>query len=138
MMHWLQHRGFPAAEPFVIVLADDRSGVYYPTGQNILAALHWLVSEPGYSCFLHYSGHGGQVADPYGDRASGFYDTIVPVDFEVNGHIDSGILHRNLVTGLAADCQLHVILDCCHSGSAMELPYVYRSDEDGNVGLVDK
>jgi hypothetical protein len=26
-----------------------------------------------------YSGHGGQVPDPDGDRASGFDDTIVPV-----------------------------------------------------------
>jgi len=36
------------------------------------------------------------------------------------------------------DAQLHAIFDCCHSGSAMELPYVYRTDADGNVNMVDK
>jgi hypothetical protein len=30
-----------------------------------------------------------------------------------------------------------VILDCCHSGSALELPFVYRSDDDGNISLLD-
>lgn len=30
-----------------------------------------------------------------------------------------------------------VILDCCHSGSALELPFVYRSDDDGNVNMID-
>ena len=32
---------------------------------------------------------------------------------------------------------LHIIFDCCHSGSALELPFVYRTDADGNVNLVD-
>lgn len=30
-----------------------------------------------------------------------------------------------------------MIFDCCHSGSAIELPYVYRTDDDGNLNLVD-
>jgi hypothetical protein len=34
--------------------------------------------------------------------------------------------------------QLTAIFDCCHSGSVMELPYTYRTDEDGNVNIVDK
>lgn len=83
------------------------------------------------------SGHGGQVADPDGDRASGFDDTIVPVDFERNGQIDSDTLHRHLVSALHPTSTLFVIFDCCHSGSAIELPFVYRSDSDGNVNLMD-
>lgn len=34
-------------------------------------------------------------------------------------------------------CRLIVLLDCCHSGSALELPYVFRPDADGNINLVD-
>ena len=56
-------------------------GPYMPTGHNILAALDWLVSEPGTMCFLHYSGHGGQVPDSMGDRVSGYESTIVPVSY---------------------------------------------------------
>jgi metacaspase-1 len=33
--------------------------------------------------------------------------------------------------------RLTIIFDCCHSGSAVELPYVYRPDEDGEINLVN-
>ena len=61
----------------------------------------------------------------------------VPVDFEQNGQIPSGVLHRALVTALPPNSSLFIIFDCCHSGSAVGLPYVYRTDEDGNVSLLD-
>jgi len=109
----------------------------FPNGHNMLAAMQWLVSEPRTCCFLHYSGHGGQVKDPDGDRASGFDDTIVPFDFERNGQIDSDTLHKTLVSKMPANSTLFIVFDCCHSGSAVELPYVYRSDEDGNVNMMD-
>lgn len=38
---------------------------------------------------------------------------------------------------MAPDCTLFIIMDCCHSGSAVELPYVYRSDSDGHINLLD-
>ena len=62
----------------------------------------------------------------------------MPVDFETKGQLDSDTLHKTLVSALAPGCQLQVIFDCCHSGSAIELPFVYRTDADGNVSLVDK
>jgi hypothetical protein len=34
-------------------------------------------------------------------------------------------------------CRLTVLFDCCHSGSAVELPYVFRPDADGRVNLVN-
>lgn len=33
--------------------------------------------------------------------------------------------------------RLTVLFDCCHSGSAIELPYVYRPNSQGQVNLVD-
>jgi metacaspase-1 len=140
MIAFLQAKGYSTDERSMVVLADDRdkNGPYFPTRANMMAAMQWLISEPNCALFLHYSGHGGQVQDPDGDRDSGFDDTIVPVDFEQAGQIDSDTLHRHLVSALAPGCQLHVIFDCCHSGSAIELPYVYRSDADGNVSLMDK
>jgi len=77
------------------------------------------------------------VRDPTGNRPSGILDTICPVDFQQNGQINSDILHEHLVSRLPANSTLFVILDCCHSGSALELPFVYRSDDDGNVNLMD-
>ena len=137
MLQFLGSRGYQTDPRNQVVMTDARQGPFYPSGHNILAAIDWLVSEPGCCCFLHYSGHGGQVRDPDGDRESGFDDTIVPVDFERNGQLDSDTLHRHLVTRLAPNSTLFVIFDCCHSGSAIELPFVYRSDEDGNITMVD-
>jgi len=33
--------------------------------------------------------------------------------------------------------RLTILFDCCHSGSACELPFVFRPDADGNVNLLD-
>ena len=99
--------------------------------------MDWLVGEPGTCNFLHYSGHGGQVRDPTGNRPSGLLDTICPVDFQTRGQLDSDTLHRHLVSRMPPNSTLFVILDCCHSGSGLELPFVYRSDDDGNVNLLD-
>jgi hypothetical protein len=63
--------------------------------------------------------------------------SIVPVDYERNGQISSTLLHEHLVTNLASNCTLFILLDCCHSGSAVELPFVYRSSASGEISLLD-
>ncbi|EXJ57419.1 hypothetical protein A1O7_07767 [Cladophialophora yegresii CBS 114405] len=102
MTEFLISRGFSTHPANMVTLTDDSDprSPYFPTAHNILAAMHWLVSEPGCILFLHYSGHGGQVPDR--DREVGFADTIVPVDFERAGMIDSGALHR-VLRELASD-----------------------------------
>lgn len=55
----------------------------------------------------------------------------------MTSHSPSGVLHRILVKKLPPRSTLFLIFDCCHSGSAVELPYIYRSDEDGNVNMID-
>ena len=122
MTAFLISRGFGTSPGEMVVMTDQRQGPFLPVGRNILAAMDWLVSEPETSCFLHYSGHGGQVAEcvfslervkclglltvllsPDGDRASGFDDTIVPLDFQENGQITSDTLHRHLVSKLPSN-----------------------------------
>lgn len=46
-------------------------------------------------------------------------------------------LHKTLVSPLNPQARLTILFDCCHSGSAVELPYVYRPDENGEVNLID-
>jgi len=123
----------------MVILTDDQGGNFSPTGHNILGAMHWLVSgnRPGDRLFLHYSGHGGQVKDPDGDRESGYDSTIVPLDHVKNGQITSDALHKVLVSPLPRGVRMTVIFDCCHSGSAIELPYVYMADSKGNVNMLD-
>lgn len=77
------------------------------------------------------------MRDPTGQRPSGLLDTICPVDFESRGQLDSDTLHQHLVSRMPPNSTLFAILDCCHSGSALELPYVYKTDDAGNVSLLD-
>lgn len=142
MAEFLTYRGYDNGHRNRAILTDrpevPPDSPYYPTGHNILAAMDWLVSEPGCTLFLHYSGHGGQIPDVDGNRGAGGMDnTIVPVDFEQRGQLSSTLLHAHLVTRMAASCTLFIILDCCHSGTAVELPFVYRSDAAGQISLLD-
>lgn len=36
------------------------------------------------------------------------------------------------------EARLTILFDCCHSGSACELPFVFRPDAEGNVNLMDQ
>ncbi|KAF1916543.1 peptidase C14, caspase domain-containing protein [Ampelomyces quisqualis] len=141
MAEFLSYRSYSNTHKDRVILTDrpevEPDTPYYPSGHNILAAMDWLVSEPGCTLFLHYSGHGGQIEDVDGNRTTGIDNTIVPVDFESRGQISSTLLHEHLVTRMAPDCTLFIIMDCCHSGSAVELPFVYRSDSDGQISLLD-
>lgn len=140
MQEFIIGYGYNVDSQVVLVDSDENYGTqYFPDGHNILAAMDWLVSQPGSCCFLHYSGHGGQIEDVDGNRAdtTGLDPSIVPADYEERGQISSTVLHEHLVTNMAPHCSLFIVMDCCHSGSAVELPYVYRSDADGNVSLLD-
>lgn len=135
-------RGFSPQPHDMVIMTDEdknRGTPFEPTVANIMAAFNWLVTgnNPGDSVWLSYSGHGSQVQDPDGDRESGFDDTICPVDFETAGQIDSDTLHKKLVSPMINGARLTVLFDCCHSGSAIELPYVYRPDSHGKVNMVD-
>lgn len=116
MQEFLLSRTYSNHPRDMVVLTDDSDprGPFFPSAHNIIAAMRWLVSEPDTMCFLHYSGHGGQVPDQDRYRSSGFDDTIVPVDFEVNGQIPSGVLHRTLVSALHPSSTLFILFDCCH------------------------
>ncbi|KAI9697470.1 MAG: hypothetical protein M1820_007805 [Bogoriella megaspora] len=141
VQEFLSYRGYSSDRHAQVVMRDDRhtdpDGPFFPTCHNILAAMRWLVSEPQTINFLHYSGHGGQVPDRNGNSTTGLDDTIVPVDYEYRGQLESGTLHQHLVSALHPSSTLFIVFDCCHSGSAVELPYVYRSDADGNVSVMD-
>lgn len=113
-------------------LRDDRANMM-PTKKNVLAALAWLTSEAvaGDELFLHYSGHGGQVKDTDGDEATGMDDTLIPCDFQQAGQITDDELHTRIVEPLPKGVRMWVILDCCHSGTALDLPYKLQVDQAG-------
>ena len=72
-------------------------------------------------------GHGGQTPDLDGDEDDGYDEVIYPVDFRSAGHIVDDEMHRIMVRPLVAGVRLTAIFDSCHSGSALDLPYVYST-----------
>ncbi|KAF2758227.1 hypothetical protein EJ05DRAFT_381412 [Pseudovirgaria hyperparasitica] len=116
-------------EDMVILTDDQQNPMSQPTKQNILRAMHWLVKDarPDDSLFFHYSGHGGQTKDLDGDEEDGYDEVIYPVDFRTAGHIVDDEMHRIMVQPLQAGVRLTAIFDSCHSGSALDLPYIYST-----------
>lgn len=116
-------------EDMVILTDDQQNPMSQPTKQNILRAMHWLVKDarPNDSLFFHYSGHGGQTPDLDGDEEDGYDEVIYPVDFRQNSHIVDDEMHDIMVRPLQPGVRLTAIFDSCHSGSALDLPYLYST-----------
>ena len=94
--------------------------------------MRWLVkgSKTNDALFFHYSGHGGRTKDVSGDELDGYDETVYPVDFMKKGHILDDTIHDELVKPLPSGCRLTAIFDSCHSGTAMDLPFIYDSNGD--------
>ncbi|TFK75218.1 hypothetical protein BDN72DRAFT_892560 [Pluteus cervinus] len=115
----------------IVMLTDDlKNPRQQPTKANIISGMQWLVAgaRPNDSLFFHYSGHGGQTKDTDGDEGDGFDEVIYPMDHETNGHIVDDHMHEIMVQSLPPGCRLTAIYDSCHSGSALDLPYIYSTE----------
>lgn len=114
-------------DDMVILTDDQRELARLPTKDNILRAMQWLVRDarPNDSYFFHMSGHGGLTPDQDGDEEDGFDSVIYPLDFQQAGHILDDTMHDLMVKPLPPGCRLTALFDCCHSGTALDLPFVY-------------
>ncbi|KAI8983958.1 peptidase C14, caspase domain-containing protein [Mycotypha africana] len=114
-------------EDMVILTDDQQDEKFKPTRANITAAMQWLVHKAE----ADDSGHGGRVKDSHNDEDDGFDETIYPVDFESyegdSGQIRDDEIHDLLVEPLPAKCRLTCVFDSCHSGTVLDLPYVYST-----------
>ncbi|KAG9223506.1 hypothetical protein CCMSSC00406_0006998 [Pleurotus cornucopiae] len=133
-------------ESDIVMLTDDSPDPgKLPTRSNIIRAMKWLVrsGKPHDSLFFHYSGHGGQTPDLDGDEIDGFDEVIFPMDHKEKGHVTDDftdtlarlgcsymyhVLLPPKVKPLPRNCRLTALFDCCHSGTALDLPYIYRTN----------
>lgn len=122
------HR-FGFAEP---ILLTDRAA----TRCALLAALDELASRAGEDdlVVVHYSGHGSRLRDRDGDEADGWDETLVPHDSgrgeRKNRDVLDDELHRWLLGITRTTPFVTVVLDTCHSGTAL------RNVDDARVRRV--
>ena len=109
-------------DPNTIVVLRDDDPANMPTRVRILQELQVLVANatPATQLFLHYSGHGTQVANTTGTEIDNKDECIVPCDYSSAGFITDNQINA-IVKGLTGVGL--AIFDCCRSGTIMDLPY---------------
>jgi hypothetical protein len=108
------------------VITDDTA--VKPTKANILAAIQWLVSDlkPGQNAYFHFSGHGTGVRDTNGDEVSGVDSCICPYNGSRVEIISDDELRVALANKIPAGSKLFAVFDCCSSGTALDLQYMWQ------------
>jgi len=132
-------------EKDLLILMDDGNH-HQPTRRNIMDAFDRICqySRAGDVVFVHYSGHGGRVPDRDGDEDDGYDETLIPVDFKSAGQIVDDEVFKRLVLPMQQGVNVTVLMDCCHSGTVLDLPYnvnatqsQMHANEGFNMGLLD-
>lgn len=135
-MKWLLTTKYGYDANNIVLMSDDQSGDLYPNQANILTQINTIVgkTQSGDTLFVHYSGHGTQEPDTTGAEDTntdtpGQDDCICPADFNDNGFIADIDLRKILVDKLPGGAKLRAFFDSCHSGSILDLPYIWRDDK---------
>jgi hypothetical protein len=121
----LLNKFYPNCTQFKILTDDSTNISLKPTKQNIIDSINWLVKDlkKDESVYFHYSGHGGLTLDLNNDEKSGNDSCIYPIN---NGNIEMIIddeFKNLLVNKIPIGSKCFAVLDCCHSGSGLDLRY---------------
>jgi len=133
-IHQMLIQKFGYKEADITVLTDETE--LQPTRANILAYFLDLLLVSNCDLYFHYSGHGSQMKDSNGDEADGMDEALVPIDYNESGLITDDEL-RGLLQCMQQSCKLTIVLDCCHSGSGMDLAYNLYERVGKNYLLTD-
>ncbi|OBZ67773.1 Metacaspase-1A [Grifola frondosa] len=115
------------------ILIDDKSREHeWPTRDNIVNSMKELVADaqPGDHFVFHFSGHGYQVENLDGTEEDGYDEVIWPVDLEFksiddfSNYVKDDEIKEILVNHLPPGAHCVLVFDCCHSGTASDLPYM--------------
>ena len=94
------------------------------TTANIKDSLRWLVSgcRPGDVLFFHYSGHGSQIPDTSDPdvEPDGLDEIICPIDLDWKDNVITDDYMKWVFDTVPAGVNLTVVLDSCHSGTALD------------------
>ena len=94
---------------------------------EILNLVIFSHKNPGSEIWLSYSGHGSNVTSFREEDLKS--EVICPSDYATRGVITDRWLQENFVEGLEKTSKVFVLMDCCNSGSNLNLPYRYKGGD---------
>lgn len=119
---------------------DDITMLMEPTLSDMRDALESLrraSTDPSVThVFVSWSGHGTSQPDRNGDEVDRMDECLCPVDFATVGGLLDDELCR-IVSSFDHDTKVTLLLDCCHSGTAVDLPWRFtglRTTERASSG----
>ena len=110
----------------VTMLVDEpQYGTPLPTRQNILDEMRKIstITQDNDYIALTYSGHGSYVRDQNGDEDDNRDETICPCDYDTSGMIIDDEIKLTLLDPLPEGAHFFGLMDCCHSGTSLDLQY---------------
>lgn len=138
---------FKFLEENIVLLSDEPSNPLQPTRENIINQINKIVSETnsGDELVVHFSCHGSTLTDPkhkdHDPDSNGDDDAVVAVDFDnypnTDGFITDFLLRKILCDNLKSGAKLRAFFDSCHSGSILDLPFMYRPGGAGEFIQID-
>lgn len=124
--------GFGESSDTMMVLMDDKNH-RHPTHTNITNAFKTLAdkSQPGDAVFVLFTGHGCRVLDsPIDETAESYDEALIPSDFDDTGIIRDTLIFKTLLAPMKKGVMVTCIIDCCHTGVMIDLPYLYTTKGD--------
>jgi hypothetical protein len=135
LLRQVLHERLGFASTGVVVMSDDSPPGELPTRENISRELRRLAVEarPGDETFIYFSGHGTQQPDRSSDEdddhePDGLDEVlctrdVAKITVQGGAEIPGGIVDDELAVVLneicSAGANVWVVLDCCHSGTAV-------------------
>lgn len=134
-LHKLLTTNYGYKEEDIVILIDSDSCSKQPTRDNILDEIKKLVEgrQRGDHIVFAFSGHGSQVeAIMDQDEVDNKDEVLMPIDCtfepvtstEPLNFIRDDVIRQYLVDELPDGVRCTMVFDCCHSGTASDLPCV--------------
>lgn len=119
-------------EDVTVITDDDARTLHKCTNIGVILAIQELCAASWKQnlteVYFHYSGHGSQTQDANGDELDGMDEGIVAFDYQKSGLLLDDYL-RSLFKNFNPKTRVICTFDCCHSGSILDLKYVYDAEQ---------
>lgn len=106
------------------------------TKSNIDSAIQQMIlfsqNNQNAELWFSFSGHGSQKNSFI--ESDGKTELICPSDYKINGYISDNWLNSQFCNKLSDSSKLFVLMDCCHSGSNLDLQYKLSKKKLISVG----